>query len=1435
MTIPSRTPLFSVEQIQSQLENAFHEAAISPDKQVYQTSGGIRALSLTEARTDQSAQRINPNNRVEALSLVMKRLETQASANNSHEQIAQMFSMIMDMQAPPVLDKARLKYTAEVEGFGYKKANLDQVTELCDEDFGPFKVRVPAYEGISSNAIQRLLKRKCGVDIPKRWKAILDKHFPPDRLEIRADAMKSKKFPEGFLTDCALLRQEITDAFRLLVDRVDDEGGLDSLLDTNNLTPLINRVSNQNERLMVRSTGKNEDTVELANAGGNVSVPNVIPSAEEVLNANEDVVTSYFGEKSLKQRLGGGDRSLFDPLPLTPVLVQRMIGEKSPAAIPLCGVMFTEDPESKVSGAAGATETSGNTVIQVAFGHNEAVVNSLIPVDTYYATDDNSLFSIIRVKTHRMVPTENSGELQLQANDSTIASQASLSKPMVDTLKAFARRLEQFYGQPMDVEFVIDEKERTIYIVQARPIVHRVDTAPASYISDPKKLGDHKILKGSAIGAAGGGVRHVQSHEILTASTISEALDKYQELEDATSIKAIVVGKMAPSTSHWATIFRNEGIPVLHLDQLESMQSLLENPNAHFLISPQQGLIANLGAESAATLAELQAAGICVAGWVDYPAAAAYSLCLQFQPSEQLTDDAIKDICPALRDPKKWSRFQKNASRVHLQEIFEVLRNAQGEELHLALAMLLFAFRHTLDYRNESLDADQQLRAKALKSHALALVTSIKTNGEFSPTHANYSRKLLPIHFLKALVYAQPSAEDVVDGDSLALDLREIREEQVLAQELQKEGITLINPYSLSLLRLGRFALTPEIAKSYRDYVVSLDRSGSSSLLQDLARLVNQLNKLDMLVSWLNMIFPKNPDVAMQLEAFNRQATLYKTLAEKREMLNALNVSAFGSKKSFQTQWRVLNTELLHYVKSDQFATEYKNADASGKLAMIAFMYQVVDKFDLSIKALEGSSKAEFTTEEKLKLFQTMLKGYYSLAGEWLVNFDFPPYTRDTISTCLKEIQPAIFKPGLSASDLRFSKHFDLTAFGSLSGAIQKKVIAPQSLEDGFSALHRELLAMLNLLFQGVSSTPIPMPPLLKRVTAESGLKNPLGVELNARGVTVYYSKTLREHGVQYVVNQPVGREKLTLSVRFSAENEADRWDKITHFILLLKVQGKFDITDLEMTSRGVGYTFHLDDNDNLETLREIIAKTEQFTCGRLEGAVLPNISREDNDKKGLVPWTDDRRIVQEFERICGIDSMLKSKDLIYHLRRAASEDPSFEEALTARASRANVNRGDADSDLSQVVESGYAALRAVHLLNSGELREGIKLLRAIAQENPQALPEGSAWHALRGALDRRLIVEIHEDKPIFVNTYAEEILNQLDERGPPESIQDQLVSALVSPDKAKREEGIKVLDLVLEKYPHYLTPDLRKALSVAASDPSMDGVTRTTLLEMLE
>src|SRR5690606_201254 len=155
--------------------------------------------------------------------------------------------------------------------------------------------------------------------IEARWIGILKTHFGDKSLD---QLFGDKKFPRGFIEDTEALAQDIKAAFSAMAKKPI----LDGLFTRENIA-MVEAVEKARERLMVRSSGR-EDTKTLANAGGNESKSNVLPQFEEIFLSLGDVVASYFETRSLTQRLAARDPSLLDPVPFTPVIIQRMIGEK---------------------------------------------------------------------------------------------------------------------------------------------------------------------------------------------------------------------------------------------------------------------------------------------------------------------------------------------------------------------------------------------------------------------------------------------------------------------------------------------------------------------------------------------------------------------------------------------------------------------------------------------------------------------------------------------------------------------------------------------------------------------------------------------------------------------------------------------------------------------------------------------------------------------------------------------------------------------------------------------------------------------------------------------------------------------------------------------------------------------------------------------------
>lgn len=140
----------------------------------------------------------------------------------------------------------------------------------------------------------------------------------------------------------------------------------------------------QPEMIIVRSTGK-EDTEDNSNAGGNESIPFIAADPMHISTTIGRVLASYFGEKSVSQRLLAGDKSLLtEEIPFLPVLLQTMVmeqdddeREKSPDDIPRSGVLFTNQMNT----------ARDVTLIQTGIGNNEGVVSSQVPVDSYYGRE----------------------------------------------------------------------------------------------------------------------------------------------------------------------------------------------------------------------------------------------------------------------------------------------------------------------------------------------------------------------------------------------------------------------------------------------------------------------------------------------------------------------------------------------------------------------------------------------------------------------------------------------------------------------------------------------------------------------------------------------------------------------------------------------------------------------------------------------------------------------------------------------------------------------------------------------------------------------------------------------------------------------------------------------------------------------------------------
>lgn len=1134
--------------------------------------------------------------------------------------------------------EAKIKRVAEGQMLGYKCANLIELNDLAEKFNSTehaYTIAVPSFVGIPSDKIQAFLKR-LNFDISDKWGSIITKHFIQSPAAKQA-AIKSHAYPDDFLQACIAFRTELINVFdKFIKESVNDSTNLDEFFGIDGINKLLVNVAVNNERLMVRSTGK-EDTPELANAGGNESVANVQPFPRDVLEALRDVVVSYFGEKSLKQRLGADDPSIFVPEAFTPVLIQRMIGE-SAGQLPKCGVMFTEEAEGGISryhdkgDTDGRIQTTDICIIQAAYGHNEGVVNSLIPVDTFYVDQSRAIYPVIRPKTHRMKPVEGETiviegkekkRLTLAQNDPVFVNKPSLSKEAVLTLKAFAKTLEDRYLRPMDVEFVVNEQEKIIYVVQARPIVHKQGLKNASYIIEPEKIKQTNIASGQSIGVAGGSLRLViDKGQIIVAKDIGQALAMYQDqvkTPDINKIECIIVGKMAPTTSHEATTFRSEGKPVVCIEQYQDVENWLKRP-VTIVVSPQQGLVIkwpDTWANVEKGIDGLIKRKVAIEGWINYPIPERISLSSDFVPTSQgLTfDQIIQSLLPV---GKNFENFLKKPDeKIDLSRFITTLKKGSKEEAAIALADILFTLRSMLKQAHGAdiiEDASYQRRIRMLGAYAIYCARQVGKSLDASPDDKfMYPQRLFAIRFLESVLFQAPRLGEIEDGMiSAERVLKGLAAERDLYAKLRGQGVAA-TPQMVKLMRFSGLAMTDELAKSWEKFIVDLVKSGDKRIVDAFEKMILTLGHMDVLPVWLHTSFDKAArksedalDVAKALmNEFDVKDEFISQLQDKLALMKSFTVASFGSPKNFQSLWTNFQESLLSWFLSDDFLLQYRNAKSLGKLIGVGIMTKFVnDVFDLSIKAVTGSQ--EYKVEDKVAKFHTMLKQYVrplerwiTLVPEGVLNYGGAYGREVSVDSYLKVVSKILHRRILwpePAQDLKLTPGLDTSAFtiGSGMDLLGSAIVNPFTFEDVFIIIHQSLLFILNVLGSDAGIKDITLPPLLKRVTAEfqekiasqEGKKpNLISIALTKGLITLFYNLQLGDHSLQFDFCYEKKSNQIDLVAKFAGDNMANRWDIIAHFAWLLNRTGLIAMHEIVLQSSGVRLEMLINQQTDLKVL----------------------------------------------------------------------------------------------------------------------------------------------------------------------------------------------------------------------------------------------------------
>ena len=259
-----------------------------------------------------------------------------------------------------------------------------------------------------------------------------------------------------------------------------------------------------------------------------------------------------------------------------PILLQEMIGEYEGSSIPKSGVLFTEDPENQ------PLTGTGIQLLQGTYGHADAIVSGKQLVDTYLISSKRFIAPKICNKAQRLIPNPTSqGEKLIEADNlQDFCNESTFTFEEIQRIHRVGQHIHALYGKPMDIEFTL--QDGVIYVVQARPIIHKPSQYQPSYLINQNSISPP--VKGEIIGTGHKAVCTISDNNYIEASTVKEALHIFlsKSPEEQKNIFAVIVHNMAPSASHEAIMLRLNNVPVVCINKSQ--------PFLNMVFSPQQGL-----------------------------------------------------------------------------------------------------------------------------------------------------------------------------------------------------------------------------------------------------------------------------------------------------------------------------------------------------------------------------------------------------------------------------------------------------------------------------------------------------------------------------------------------------------------------------------------------------------------------------------------------------------------------------------------------------------------------------------------------------------------------------------------------------------------------------------------------------------------------------
>ena len=1141
-------------------------------------------------------------------------------------------------------------------GYGYKSANLlimqakaDKMNEKLKASKSSTTVKVPPFLPIGDFQMQQYLM-KALPHLQKQWDEFLDSFDPALKEKfLKPDASKVplKISPQG-LQIIADINEQVTKFF------------INNPYYTLQIEEWLKK--EKPDFIIVRSTGK-EDSDTNSNAGGNASIPFIKPDPHAISEAIGQVLASYFGKKSIEQRLLAGDKSLFtEKTPFLPVLLQVMIGENVGGKdskhddIPRSGVLFTRQQD----------KAKGVTFIQTGLGNNEGVVTSRVTVDSYYVGADKQIHSTIRKKATRFVSIEEEGKYKaepIKNKDTALENSQALPDHVILALKDVADDIAESYAsekggaKAMDMEYTVKLKDKitnnpVIYLLQARPLQNTqgqkaiehtfLDLKALKAIPKTGKLQAQTLLDGNAY------IREVKDpEEILFVDDLPKALDGYVHADDPEKIKIIITKKTAPATSHEAVTLRPKGVAVMVVEdpkQFENLKQLVEKADAEnpVLFDPQRGMIVDT--HQAKNKNELIKKGL-----ISYPIPLEASVprkgfiavepmptslkkanpgtdkliaTMHYYSLEQTYKELVKDLCNG-------KDFLPLESKAHpdghnLRSLIDEMAMADAPQAKLALATILHLMHNYLIKQMHVAEGIPSEINQPIFHVFDALVKMAKK--EILPAlnqHAPQSlERLYPIKFFDALIFQWPSS-NVVRQYSYVQVMNENASDKKAQAKAKAEGISMAGPLAfkhLQLMKLGNAAYSKECEKSWNSFLQEIIHASKKNpkYINETMKLVLSIMSMKIAPIWLNVIFNKewNAKAGESDQALKVLGELSKIQMQNQNTLHWVNeksleldivenqVEQWGHpefvKKNI-SKLRDLFIDKLGFDPKggpDSLKARYEKSGQLGKLAIMQFMHRSYNIYDLTIKAVKGST--EYSDElEKVKDFSEILKAYFEMMEASLKLISPEDEKKIMTPVCGKTIN---FQEYVSRFHIGRTYQFGIHAtekiqaigFDQLATNINKDnykvqmearpefsvdmlVVGskvdfnyathwPTRLEEYFTAFHQNMEKVVKHLNtkNGLNTSLFTgMPYNVSNEIASKFKQDLTYIHSEGQNIEVVYTIPMRQHSsdVKVVFNPKAPEKGVDLFVHLFGPDEHDRWEHAATVAALLAHAGDTPFT----------------------------------------------------------------------------------------------------------------------------------------------------------------------------------------------------------------------------------------------------------------------------------